>query len=256
MSNNSEQIDISYFTDIVKHGVVKHGSLSFGNKKVFENLDYVVFDYEKNKLNRKIISAQTYSNIKALQSAHESEVVLKHIIKANIATKRAKMSTIVTGTIAGENFAWVVRVGNNTMSGGTSIYFDDVKMSGIDYLDSLATGKQQVEELDDGTYRISRPNNLSYPVTVYCKRYIETRVGPEVKIYKPLEYHRITKPAVIKRNVFEFWENNRRRFIVILSHVSDEIGIVCDLTKYNRALFKSINPSNLNPFKEKTYNEI
>ena len=82
MSNNSEQIDISYFTDTVKHGVVKHGSLSFGNKKVFENLDYVVFDYEKDKLNRKIISTQTYNNIKALQSAHESEVVLKHIIKA------------------------------------------------------------------------------------------------------------------------------------------------------------------------------
>ena len=235
-SDSTSGVDISWFidSDAAKTGTVKFGSLFIGKHKIFKDLQYVVFDYESNKNNVKIISTPTKQNIESLKKVHKSEVVVDKIIKVNIATKRQVLSTIVTGTIGGEEFVWSRVETNSASAGQTYIYFKDAdKMMGKRYMIKLKT---TIKELSDGTYKIDEPSNR---VITYCRNYGEIKVGPELKIYAAKDIHRDNfKPAVIYYNessisggkrirLMEYWEDGRHRFSVASSTYSgDDLTLI------------------------------
>lgn len=226
-SDSTSGVDISWFidSDAAKTGTVKFGSFYIGKHKIFKDLQYVVFDYESNKHNNKIISTPTRANIEELKKIHKSNVVVDKIIKVNIATKRQVLSTVITGTIGGEEFVWNRVETNSPGAGQTYIYFKDSnKMLGNSYIENF---KNTLEELSDGTYKL---NDRKFKVITYGRNYTETKVGPELILYnipakdihrggsKPAVIHYFTtnpgKESEITPRLAEFWEDGRHRFSV------------------------------------------
>ena len=204
-------------------GISKHGSFVIGKFKLFTDTDYTEYDYAPNVKNKEVVPLSLRKRINVMSEIHKSEVKPDKVIKVMMGQfKKVYPSTIITGTVGGEEFA-IVLLKNK---GPSDIYFKN-DFIGFDlYVSRLKN--DTIEKLSDGTYKI---HDRSRQTITYCRSYEVEEYGPEARYYRPKDIHRSdNKPAVINYNIFysspkkniisfssfEFWEEGRSRFTMFV----------------------------------------